>query len=201
MVLDIKQNINKIDFDLKKLFENVYITEKAEKGSFYVEISANKMFLFEDCKKRVEVKCRINKNDLHKSIINWTYSLNPLDEKAETIQKTSYINDIAKDIYDIASNKRMIKEYFSSLESHVDLINEECTTSPLNDELHTFDSIISKYGKIVETQTTYENWMNFYLEETIKMSDKFRLETDLLNTGRVSYVSFDDKSVKLTITK
>ena len=41
MVLDIKQNINKIDFDLKKLFENVYITEKAEKGNFYVEISAN----------------------------------------------------------------------------------------------------------------------------------------------------------------
>lgn len=214
MVLDIKQNINKIDFDLKKLFENVYITEKAEKGSFYIEISANKMFLFEDCKKRVEVKCRINKNDLHKSIINWTYSLNPLDEKAETIQKTSYINDIAKDIYDIASNKRMIKEYFSSLESHVDLINEECTPGCFNDPFltgrgfHPFDSrnefysIISKYGKIVETQpTAYENWMNFSLEETIKMSDKFRLETDLLNTGRVSYVSFDDKSVKLTITK
>jgi hypothetical protein len=124
---DIKQNINKIDSDLKKFFENVYITEKVDKTSYFVEINANKMFLFEGFKKRVEVKAYINKDDLKFDTIKWSYLLNPLSESFGKIERVSYINSIAKDIYDIASNKRMVKEYFDALESHVDLILEECT--------------------------------------------------------------------------
>lgn len=212
--MDFKQNINKIDNELKKLFENVYVAEKIDKGNFYVEITANKMFLFEGCKKRVEVKAHISKPELNKNIINWSYSVNPLDESATKIQKTSYLNRIANDIYDIASNKRMVKEYFNALEAHVDLINEECTPDTFNDPFltgrgfHPFDSrveffsIVSKYGKIVNTSpVAYENWINFDLDQDIKMSDKFRLEKDLMDTGRVAYVSFDEKLVKVSVTK
>mgnify|MGYP003347964138 CR=1 FL=1 len=44
-----------------------------------------------------------------------------------------YLNSIANDIYDIAANKRMVKEYFSNLESHVDLINEDYTDNTSKD--------------------------------------------------------------------
>jgi len=143
--MDFKQNINKIDNELKKLFENVYITEKADKGNFYVEITANKMFLFEGCKKRVEVKAQISKSELNKNIVNWSYSLNPLNETSEKINKTSYLSGIANDIYDIASNRRMIKEYFNALEAHVDLINESNVEEEGLNALTIITNIVKEY--------------------------------------------------------
>ncbi len=130
---NIKVNINKIDNDLKHLFENVFITEKSEKNIYFVEILANKLFLFESCKKRVEVKVNITKNDLINNVIKWHYSINPLDEKANWIEKISNINNIANDIYDVANNKRMVNEYFSSLEEHFDLILENNTSTEIKE--------------------------------------------------------------------
>ena len=193
--MDFKQNINKIDNELKKLFENVYITEKADKGNFYVEVTANKMFLFEGCKKRVEVKAQISKTELNKSIINWSYSLNPLNENADKIAKTSYLNNIANDIYDIASNKRMVKEYFNSLEAHVDLINESIE-EVINGNLE-LSNIVSKYVKTDVSES--EKLILFSIKEAIKISDKFRLEKDLMDTGKVNWVSFDDKFIKVSL--
>jgi hypothetical protein len=193
--MDFKQNINKIDNELKKLFENVYITEKADKGNFYVEITANKMLLFEGCKKRVEVKAQISKTELNKSIINWSYSLNPLNENADKIDKTSYLNNIANDIYDIASNKRMVKEYFNSLEAHVDLINESIE-EVINGNLE-LSNIVSKYVKTDVSES--EKLILFSIKEAIKISDKFRLEKDLMDTGKVNWVSFDDKFIKVSL--
>ena len=195
--MDFKQNINKIDNELKKLFENVYIAEKADKGNFYVEITANKMFLFEGCKKRVEVKAQIGKNELNKTIINWSYSLNPLNESAEKISKTSYLNNIANDIYDIAANRRMVKEYFNALEAHVDLINESVIEEVIDEKLE-LTNIVSKYVKNHSTED--QKSIIFSIEETIKISDKFRLEKDLMDTGKVNWVSFDDKFIKVSLT-
>lgn len=194
MILDIKQNINKIDFDLKKLFENVYIAEKADKGNFYFSITANKMFLFEGCKKRIEVKVDINKNDLNSTIVKWNYSLNPLNESAEKIERVSYIQNIANEIFDVASNRRMIKEYFDALEAHVDLINEN-TTGNLNEDL-----ILSSIKKYIQPKNIDRTKDLIKLTvESLKMSDKFNLEKDLLATEKVEYVSFDDNSVKIKL--
>ena len=230
MVLDdIKQNINKIDSDLKNLFENVYITEKVGKGIYFVEISANKMFLFEGCKKRVEVKVYINKDNLKFDNIKWNYSLNPLTESADRIERISFINTIAKDIYDIASNKRMVKEYFNALESHVDLILE-CTPpepgwkAPTEAERREMfcgfiEEMVKKYTEEISGEDRkLENttkMVNHYLTgspmETIvptgtieyttniSMANKFRLEKELTESGLVKYVSFNDGKVKVTI--
>jgi hypothetical protein len=201
--MDFKQNINKIDNELKKLFENVYITEKAEKGNFYVEITANKLFLFEACKKRVEVKAQINKNELNKNIINWSYSINPLNENAEKIQKTSYLSGIANDIFDIASNKRMVKEYFSNLESQVDLINENYTDISTNANIFTkISNILTKYGKFNKIVGNIQNGKGFYNafpEKELSMSEKFSIEKELNSLDDVSFVSFPDNQIKITI--
>jgi hypothetical protein len=202
MILDIKQNINKIDNDLKDFFENVYISEKAEKGNFSITITANKMFLFEGCKKRVEVKVDINKTDLNNNIIKWNYSLNPLNEKAEKIERVSYLHSIAKDIYDIAANKRMVNEYFSSLEAHVDLILENMSieVEGLN-AITTITNIVKEYvGNISQLSSNIQTeggWIEYTAE--IDMADKFRLEKRLLESGLVSYVSFNDGVIKVTL--
>jgi len=203
MILDIKQNINKIDNDLKELFENVYISEKADKGNFYVTITANKMFLFEGCKKRVEVKVDINKTDLNNNTIKWIYSLNPLNENAGKIERISYLHSIAKDIYDIAANKRMVNEYFSSLESHVDLILEDVSTEEEGaNVLLTITNIVKEYVKLpIEKVSaniqTEGGWIEYTTE--IDMANKFRLEKKLLESGLVSYVSFNDDIIKVTL--
>lgn len=202
MILDIKQNINKIDNDLKDFFENVYIAEKADKGNFFVTITANKMFLFEGCKKRVEVKVDINKNDLNGNTIKWNYSLNPLNENTGKIERVSYLHSIAKDIYDIAANKRMVNEYFSSLEAHVDLILENMSTEEegLN-AITTITNIVKEYaGNISQLSSNIQTeggWIEYTAE--IDMADKFRLEKRLLESGLVSYVSFNDGVIKITL--
>ena len=158
MVLDIKQNINAIDAKLKTLFENVYITEKSEKGNFFVEISANKMFLFEGCKKRVEVKVKINQNDLKSDIIKWSYLTNPINESSDRIDSIYYLKNISNEIYEIASQKRMVNEYFNALEAQVDLILE---CSPPTD------------GWVHPTEfETRERFCNF-IEETVKKTVYF----------------------------
>lgn len=202
MILNIKQNINKIDNDLKDLFENVYIAEKADKGVFFVTITANKLFLFEGCKKRVEVKVDINKTDLNNNIIKWNYSLNPLNENTGKIERVSYLHSIAKDIYDIASNKRMVNEYFSSLEAHVDLILENMSTEEegLN-ALTSITNIVKEYARNISQLSSNIQTEGGCIEYTadIDMANKFRLEKRLLETGLVSYVSFNDDIIKVTL--
>ena len=64
---DIKANINKIDFELKNLFENVKIEEKTKGSKFYFEIKSNSTFFnINESRewKRVESLVRINKEDL-----------------------------------------------------------------------------------------------------------------------------------------
>jgi hypothetical protein len=197
MIQDIKQNINKIDNDLKKVFENVYITEKTDRGNFLISITANKMFLFEGCKKRIEVKVDINKSDLSKPIIKWNYSLNPLNEKAEKIEKISYLNNIANEIYDIAANRRMVNEYFNSLESHVDLINESVNTEVIKTTKEIILDAITKYVK--ESHTIIDETYITFVAEKIKMSDKFNIEKHLLESGSAEYVSFDGNAIKIKL--
>jgi hypothetical protein len=225
-MLNLKHNINKINFELKKIFENVYITEKANKNNFYVEIVCNKMFLFEGFKKRVEVKAFISKDSLNFENIKWSYAINPLKENSETIERISNIANIANDIYDVASNKRMVKEYFDNLESHVDLINEECTPGGIltleevrQSICDTVDSYVSKYcEKILSKEYKIHNVLvkrNHYLgggefealhptgtiEYTahISTSNKFKLEKELIDSYFVKYVSFNENIIKVTL--
>lgn len=210
MILNIKENINKIDYELKNLFENVYITEKAIKNNFFIEIKANKLFLFENCKKRIEVLININKNNLITNNINWAYSINPLDEKSSFIERTSNISNISNDIYDIAQNKRMVNEYFSNLDSQVDLILENSTdfeTEGLN-FVPLIVNTIKKYTNINEliTKINHEGGEILCIIDKLKISDKFLLEKELLTNERVDFVSyvneygvFNDNNIKIKV--
>lgn len=205
---DIKQNINKIDFELKKLFENVYITEKSDKNNFYVEISCNKVFLFEGCKKRVEVKAYINKDDLKYDNIKWSYSLNPLLENSNKIERVSYINSISKDIYDIAENKRMVNEYFNSLEAMVDLILEECTPPPAGwkppTEMERREMFCGFIEEMVKKYTDKISSEDRKLENTTKMVPHYLTGSPMehiVPTGTIEYTAEISMANKFRLEK
>jgi hypothetical protein len=194
----IKQNINKIDFNLKKLFENVYVTEKCDKNNFFLEISANKLVNFENCNKRVNVKIEINKNDILSENIKWSYFINPLNESIGKIERISNINNIADDINDIVENKRMINEYFNALEPIVELILEDNKV---------VDTLSSNISKVVEKYAKIDNindcgdYSLITTNENIKLSDKFNIEKDLLKNENIEFISFDDNIIKVTFKK
>ena len=198
MLPNIKFNINKIDFELKKLFENVYVTEKSVNSNFLLEISANKLVDYTDCKKRVSVLIEINKNDIISENIKWSYYINPLNLSLGKIERISNISQIANDINDIVTNKRMINEYFNSLEPIVELILEnkiEVDTLSSN-----ISKVVEKYAKI-DAIDVRDGYTLVRLNKIPKLSEEFNIEHDLLKNEEIDYISFNDNIIKVTLNK
>jgi alpha-mannosidase len=185
-------NINKIDFQLKKLFENVYTTQKNNKSINYFQINANKLFLFENCQKRIEVKVFININELYSDNIKWSYATNPLNENSEIILRTSHIDTLANDIYEIAIKRKMINEYFSQLDAQYDLINDN-NTSLSSEQI--IENIINKYTTIIN-KNTINDTIVFETKET-KLSNKFLLEKEINNLIDIKMLSYKDNTLIL----
>lgn len=114
----IKENINKIDYDLKNLFESVKISEKSNKGNYFFEVVASS--------KKAQVRVEISKPELNNNVVKWSYYVNPINESSDKIERISNIENTASDIFEILSKKKMDSSYFESLESNEDiqLINE-----------------------------------------------------------------------------
>lgn len=101
----IKENINKIDHDLKQLFELVEISEKANKSDYYFEVKATSTFNFGGDNKVASIKVNISKPELNESNIRWRYFVNTNDDNSDVIERVSNINSIAKDVYETLSKK------------------------------------------------------------------------------------------------
>ena len=203
-------NINKIDADLKNLFENVYIYERSRGNQFYFEIKANSEFFNESKNdlKRIEIKVLISKIDILNENIKWYYSANPLDEKSDWVERLSNINFISQDMYDVIVKGRMDENYFNSLESIVELINENATPS----EKTIVDKVIdiaSNHGVIVDSveqdDIVKENFMEqkpdsvfkFYHGSDIKVSEMFKMESEINANEGVNWVLFKQGFIEI----
>jgi len=218
MTSDLKFNINKIDSDLKNLFEGVYITEKFEKGQYYVQINTNSVFVNENkgYKSRIEVVVDIPKTELSKNVINWKYYTNPSNiATSHVIERVSNIEQIATDIFDIARNRRMDSKYFESLDQICELINENNTEIK---EISVLEKIKKSLGDLEfnfydikeERQILVEN-NEFMIKKPdvaflishnniLDYGDKFNLEKTLLGIDGINSVSFKDRCLKIDFT-
>jgi hypothetical protein len=149
----IVENINKIDYDLKQLFESVEITEKSNRGNYLFEISAT----HDNTKVRVE----ISKPDLNQKVVKWAYYINPLNESSDKIERFSSIDKIATDIFDIISKKMMDKSYLESI--NYESINE----SVIN------ESVISEDEKLELEKKLEEIMKRFEIEERLLNESKY----------------------------
>jgi hypothetical protein len=214
---EVKSRINKIDFELKAFFENVYIKEKYYKTGYF-EISANTIgFIFETKEyKRIEAKVIINQPELLLDSIKWSYSTNPLDENALWLDRTSTLETISLDIINIIKEKRLSEDYIFNLEPIVDMINEDVNEENLEKEFDTQDSIFSileKYKvsitkKETQVHSVNENFLNdasdrlikFYHNTDLKISDKFKIESEMLVMENVNWCLFKEDHIEINYT-
>lgn len=102
--MDIKTNINKIDYDLSSQFQNFKLIEKSSlKLGNYFEIEVRES-------KNVRIVIPF-KNIDGKSIFEWYYYSNPLLEDSELIPRVCKIEDLSSHIKDIITNKRFSEDY------------------------------------------------------------------------------------------
>lgn len=215
IIEEIKANINRIDFELKEVFENVSIIEKSDRTGNYFEIMTSSKFLFEDSSWRnAGVRFQIYKQDLiSESNIRWFYQIDTLNESSDWIERVSSIDFLAIDVNNVVLMRQMSEEYFEKLEPIVEAINE----SSLNKEEVSIEekvqTILNNYNvDIFEVAYGEENiilenngFMSskpdkkiyFLHEQDIKMSEKFMIESAIKLIPGINYVSFGDNDVMI----
>jgi gas vesicle protein len=211
-------NINKIDNDLKSLFKIVDIKEKTVGKNFYFEISATSDFqnLTESFEtKRAKVVVRIEKRFLQQEcleMINWSYSVNPLRESSDWIERTSNIENLSKDIRNVVLKKQLSSEYMKTLKTVFEEIEEEIQDvevevepqERIKDLLDDLEVPVTK----VETQVleSFEMFsvpdrvFRYHHQGWIKLSDMFRIETVLLNQEGVNLVLFKENYIEVNFS-
>lgn len=207
---NIIKNINKIDFDLKELFENVQISEISKGNQFFFEISANSKFsnINESINnKRVETKVLINKNDLQSNNIRWKYSPNPFDKSCELIERVSSIDNISNEIFETITKCKMHKEYFNNLDILVDSINESNVTIDRKESIsESITSLLSDFNIKVNSIDVENSKEMFSTDKTInilhesvviKPSDSFILNNKLSSIPGVNSIQFGDNIIKI----
>jgi len=207
MTTEIKAKINKLDSDLKRLFEKVEIKEKNNRG-FFFEIKVESVFLLEGYNyKNVHLIVEVEMKNLVKDNIKWTYLTNPLKEsKSDKVERVSTIYTMAKDILEVVTSKKMNKEYFESLEDYVELINENNTSLKEVSILDNIKEILHKNGILVKevSEEKYYDFTDFQSpeikyafihESLIKMADKFKIEFEINSLTGVNYTSFKDDRI------
>lgn len=214
MVLhEIKTTINKIDYDLKSLIENVYISEKSLGNRYFVEISVNGLFNEGIGHQRRETVVRIDKRDLVSNPIRWSYSTNPLNEDCDWIERVSSLEMVSSDIYDVLKSKKMDSEYFEGLEIIVDQINESDGIVDHEKTLvENVQGILEKYGvRTIEIKTeilpiyegsgfpTVNKTLIIPHSTNLKVSEMFMIENEIKSLPGVNWCLFKEGFIEIDL--
>lgn len=196
----IKENINRIDYELKELFNSVKIEEKSNKGNYF-EINASTNI---HNKKDAAVKVEIALPDLSSNIIKWNYYTNPKSDFK--VERVSTIDTISKDIFEIVSKKRMDSEYFESLENTDEPILESVITVEQKEELEKKLEDILKRFEIEVTllnESKYDDNVmvkTMVFEKYLKPTDLYMLDMNLKSAG-ITNVEYVGDTIKVQIYK
>lgn len=106
--MSLRQNINKVHFDLTNKFEEVTITEKSDlKIGNYFELS-----ILEGNK---EVKVILRKTEAEKNVFEWSYFSNPLNENSNLVERTSKLEMFSNDILEVFDKNRFDSDYLNKI--------------------------------------------------------------------------------------
>lgn len=217
---EVKSRINKIDFELKAFFENVYIKEKYYKTGYF-EISANTIGFIYETKdyKRLEAKVIINQPDLLQDNIKWSYSTNPLDENALWLDRSSTLETISLDIINIIKEKRLSEDYIFNLESIIDEINENVRLQDISqsefekdEQIDLIQNVLSSFNvdvlnqkqMIISNENSFvspsDRILKFYHNTDIKTSDMFKIESQINSIEGVNWTLFKEGHIEISWT-
>jgi len=106
--MSLRQNINKVHFDLQNKFEEVTITEKSDlKLGNYFELS-----ILEGNK---EVKVILRKTEAEKNVFEWSYFSNPSNESSDLVERTSKLEMFSLDIQEVLEKNRFDSDYLNKI--------------------------------------------------------------------------------------
>jgi hypothetical protein len=106
--MSLRQNINKVHYDLSNRFEEVTITEKSNsKFGQYFEFS-----ILESNK---EVKVILTKIEAEKAVFNWSYFSDPLNENSSLVERNSKLELFSLDIQEILEKNRFDSDYLNKI--------------------------------------------------------------------------------------
>jgi hypothetical protein len=212
----LKLNINRIDNDLKNLFEKVDISEKAIGNKFYFEIQATSNFenLSESLDtKRATMLVRVEKRYLDSDFITWSYSINPLKESKEWVERVSHIGCIAEDIQSVVLKKQLDNNYIKSLKSVYEPINENLTqhvevvqtpSDKLKSLIESLDVKVTKVETLVLEQVEMfsipDQIWRYHHKGWVNLTDMFRIETVLINQPGVNLVLFKEGYIEINFS-
>lgn len=175
----IKENINKLDNELKTLFDSVAISESQEKAKFFITIQANKVFE----NKKISLKVIIEKPQFEHNSVKWRYFANPEDTASFLVERVSLFESLADDINDVVVRKKLDSDYLASLEE--EKIEEEVAVEEDNRE--DLVKLLDNFGlKHLESHRVIEDnvWTNLsYFKHNLRNSDKVRVEMALEAAG------------------
>lgn len=124
--MSLRQNINKLHFDLTNKFEEVTITEKSDlKIGNYFEI------LVKESNK--ELKLIATKKDLEKNTFDWKYFSNPLNENSFLVERNSSVDKFVGDVRDIFEKNRFDSDYIKVLENNTTFSKEDFIGKKITD--------------------------------------------------------------------
>jgi len=211
---EIKTKINQIDFELKEVFENVSIVEKSERIGNFFDVLASSSFAFEDNSlRKAAVRLKIYKKDMLSENIHWFYQVDTLNESSDWIERVSKIETLSNDVNNVILLKQMSEDYFQKLEDVTPKINESS-----NNHVYTIEdkvkAILERYKVNIcktdrsdekpllennEFMTTTSDKKIYFIHEgiQIKISDKFKIESEIKNISGVNYVSFGEYDVMI----
>lgn len=207
-------NINKIDSDLKNLFDSVKIDEKNIGNKFFFELRANSKFKgFNESKYYVnaEVHVLIEKKNLVFDPIKWIYSTNPNNTKADWLEKQSTMETISHDIYSVLTKCKMDQSYFESLEPKLEekLKKVEKKIEGIQERfiqafkkngvtITNFEKIVSPHMENYDfmVRKADETW-KFYHDGQLKLSEKLNIESEFEKKFGANWVRFKEGFIEV----
>ena len=130
----VKEVLNKMDYNLKEIFETVEINrlENQRELTFEVKLKGFKS----DPNNKAELVMYMTESTIYESSMIWKYKSNPLNENSMYITRTSTLNSMAMDIEDILTENRFATEYLDTL---LESVNESVETEEKTTEIESID--------------------------------------------------------------
>ena len=184
----LKENINKLDRELKESFDSVSISQFEEKSKFFFDIIAEKRI----DNKNIGVRVFVEKRELEKPLVTWRYLSNTNDELSYQVECVSKIDTLSTDIQNVVVKKKLDAVYLESL-STIEVKEEEVTIEEKSDLVKIMEELGVQH---LETHQVVEDhlWTNVaYFKHNLRRSDKQRVEMALESGGWSEYFWNDDK--------
>jgi hypothetical protein len=185
------ENINRLDRELKSLFDTVAITKGSERTGHHFDITAEKVVEG----RRVKVSVKVPMRAMEAPRVTWSYLSDPRDPSSHVVEMVSDMEELAADINEVAERRRLDRSYLESLSATDDPQEPE----PAEDEVSEMVALVDKLGmQVTDTRVTTEDGLMVEVSTfkgSIRESDRQRIDMTLSMVEGATHMWIGDRLV------